>query len=239
MHNDPSLSKICVERCGGRCCEPWWGIIIYSMVKRDGLSRLNDFKREVARGIESRAERITSRYITSESPNRLLFGMPDRYNVTVEKVETANGALRIELRAMFAFKCLFLSSSGECLIHPSRPSQGGDDIRPPHCDKLGSPAIKSNEEGYCRIIDAAVTSDMDEKTVDDAIEAERVVSQRHYDDGCATIDEAAGHVIRQIREQCAQSAPNLCPVEGEKRPGRNEPCPCGSGIKYKKCHGGA
>jgi SEC-C motif domain protein len=23
------------------------------------------------------------------------------------------------------------------------------------------------------------------------------------------------------------------------RPGRNDPCPCGSGKKYKKCHGGA
>src|ERR1700741_4474942 len=22
-----------------------------------------------------------------------------------------------------------------------------------------------------------------------------------------------------------------------KKPGRNEPCPCGSGKKYKKCHG--
>jgi len=23
----------------------------------------------------------------------------------------------------------------------------------------------------------------------------------------------------------------------EKKVGRNEPCPCGSGKKYKKCHG--
>ncbi|MBI3858549.1 MAG: SEC-C domain-containing protein, partial [Planctomycetes bacterium] len=26
------------------------------------------------------------------------------------------------------------------------------------------------------------------------------------------------------------------PVRVEKKPGRNEPCPCGSGKKYKKCH---
>ena len=26
-------------------------------------------------------------------------------------------------------------------------------------------------------------------------------------------------------------------MQAEKRPGRNEPCPCGSGIKYKKCCG--
>ncbi len=27
------------------------------------------------------------------------------------------------------------------------------------------------------------------------------------------------------------------PVRSEKSVGRNEPCPCGSGKKYKKCHG--
>ena len=27
------------------------------------------------------------------------------------------------------------------------------------------------------------------------------------------------------------------PVTATKEPGRNDPCPCGSGKKYKKCHG--
>ena len=27
------------------------------------------------------------------------------------------------------------------------------------------------------------------------------------------------------------------PVRKDKKPGRNDPCPCGSGLKYKKCHG--
>ncbi|MCR5042311.1 MAG: preprotein translocase subunit SecA [Clostridia bacterium] len=27
------------------------------------------------------------------------------------------------------------------------------------------------------------------------------------------------------------------PVKKSKKPGRNDPCPCGSGLKYKKCHG--
>ena len=27
------------------------------------------------------------------------------------------------------------------------------------------------------------------------------------------------------------------PVQVEKKVGRNEPCPCGSGKKYKHCHG--
>jgi preprotein translocase subunit SecA len=27
------------------------------------------------------------------------------------------------------------------------------------------------------------------------------------------------------------------PIHVDKKPGRNEPCPCGSGKKYKNCHG--
>jgi preprotein translocase subunit SecA len=27
------------------------------------------------------------------------------------------------------------------------------------------------------------------------------------------------------------------PVRAEKKVGRNDPCPCGSGLKYKNCHG--
>jgi preprotein translocase subunit SecA len=27
------------------------------------------------------------------------------------------------------------------------------------------------------------------------------------------------------------------PVKAQKKPGRNDPCPCGSGLKYKNCHG--
>jgi uncharacterized protein YecA (UPF0149 family) len=29
------------------------------------------------------------------------------------------------------------------------------------------------------------------------------------------------------------------PVTAADEPGRNDPCPCGSGKKYKKCHGRA
>ena len=27
------------------------------------------------------------------------------------------------------------------------------------------------------------------------------------------------------------------PVRADKKVGRNDPCPCGSGLKYKNCHG--
>ena len=32
-------------------------------------------------------------------------------------------------------------------------------------------------------------------------------------------------------------APAAQPVKAEPKVGRNDPCPCGSGKKYKKCHG--
>ena len=31
--------------------------------------------------------------------------------------------------------------------------------------------------------------------------------------------------------------PKAEPIRVEKKVGRNEPCPCGSGKKYKQCHG--
>jgi len=34
-----------------------------------------------------------------------------------------------------------------------------------------------------------------------------------------------------------QAPPKVLPVRVEKKVGRNEPCPCGSGKKYKHCHG--
>jgi hypothetical protein len=43
----------------------------------------------------------------------------------------------------------------------------------------------------------------------------------------------------EIRERRVQMMTQLAarPVEARPRTGRNERCPCGSGIKYKNCHG--
>jgi hypothetical protein len=35
----------------------------------------------------------------------------------------------------------------------------------------------------------------------------------------------------------AEAVPKREPVRAERTPGRNEPCPCGSGKKWKRCHG--
>jgi hypothetical protein len=39
-------------------------------------------------------------------------------------------------------------------------------------------------------------------------------------------------------KRIAEIEPKKVPQRVESRPGRNDPCPCGSGKKWKKCHGG-
>jgi preprotein translocase subunit SecA len=42
-----------------------------------------------------------------------------------------------------------------------------------------------------------------------------------------------------IEEQNQQIKPKVQPLRVDKEPGRNDACPCGSGKKYKNCHGAA
>jgi preprotein translocase subunit SecA len=44
-----------------------------------------------------------------------------------------------------------------------------------------------------------------------------------------------GEVEKPSEEKVKQKKPQ--PVRALPTPGRNEACPCGSGKKYKKCHG--
>ncbi len=39
------------------------------------------------------------------------------------------------------------------------------------------------------------------------------------------------------RPEAPQEPKHVQPVRVEKRVGRNDPCPCGSGKKFKSCHG--
>ena len=52
--------------------------------------------------------------------------------------------------------------------------------------------------------------------------------------------QAAQQVSRENQLSSGFQAPQKTrnqPVTTDKKIGRNEPCPCGSGKKYKKCHG--
>jgi uncharacterized protein YecA (UPF0149 family) len=55
------------------------------------------------------------------------------------------------------------------------------------------------------------------------------------------LDPRDKHALQMIRELQATVLANKLRKEqemkrrGEKKIGRNEPCPCGSGMKYKRC----
>ena len=50
------------------------------------------------------------------------------------------------------------------------------------------------------------------------------------------IDEAC-FAVQDLRTWWIDHAPRRVPVRAAAKPGRNDPCSCGSGRKYKKCHG--
>jgi preprotein translocase subunit SecA len=54
----------------------------------------------------------------------------------------------------------------------------------------------------------------------------------------AVAEAAAGGLVDQATvAEAQQEAAVQAPVRVEKTPGRNDPCYCGSGKKYKFCHG--
>lgn len=228
------FSSICIEQCKGLCCDPWWGIITYNIVKEGGLSDLNSFREEVIKGIRSRAQRIMEGYMTREAQPRPLFSRPERYNVAIRDVKVKENSLLMNVMAMFAFRCLFFSLGKACAIHPAKT--GGDDIRPPHCGYMGSLKVRAGEKGYCRIIHAAEPS-TERSAVKSAIEVEKTASERHYGEGVPTEEMATDKMISQLKEYCAMHLSHLLPRQNTLSIGRNDPCYCGSGIKYKKCHG--
>ncbi|MDP2688685.1 MAG: SEC-C metal-binding domain-containing protein, partial [Deltaproteobacteria bacterium] len=231
------FSGICIERCGGMCCDPWWGIISYTIVKEGGLSSLGPFRAELIRSINARAKRIVENYVTGESPSpsRPLFTRPQRYNVAVRDIRFNGASIALSLLAMFAFRCNFLSDDKACLIHPS--VTGAADIRPPHCGFMGSLNVRPGEKGYCRIIHAAEGAEAgDETAVNEAIRVEKGAGEKYFNEGFLRAEEAADSVISQMKSLSAERAPHLLPAQKrvEKTPGRNDPCWCGSGKKFKK-----
>ncbi len=41
----------------------------------------------------------------------------------------------------------------------------------------------------------------------------------------------------QAEEELLEKTDKVTPIQADAAPGRNDPCPCGSGKKYKKCCG--
>ncbi|MGZ3905075.1 MAG: SEC-C metal-binding domain-containing protein, partial [Bacteroidia bacterium] len=45
------------------------------------------------------------------------------------------------------------------------------------------------------------------------------------------------NVVEEQNAQQQPQKPKIQPIRVEQKIGRNDPCPCGSGKKYKNCHG--
>ena len=58
------------------------------------------------------------------------------------------------------------------------------------------------------------------------------VSQQRLDDFGEAI-----WAVYDLRQLWRSLGPRVQAVRRADEPGRNDPCPCGSGKKYKKCHG--
>ncbi len=72
-------------------------------------------------------------------------------------------------------------------------------------------------------------------------ETERELHEKGVDD--KSEDEDVGQAARTTgrrgaKARTAGDGPTTAPIKRERpKVGRNDPCPCGSGKKYKKCHG--
>ena len=227
------FSSVCVETCGGICCDPWWGIISYPVVKQGGLASLSSFRAEVLKGIRARAQRIIEAYITSEEAPRALFKSPEKYNVLVRDIRATGSTITMNLVAMFAFRCAFVSADRSCAIHPLNT---GREIRPPHCGFLGTPEAGPGEKGYCRIIHAALTGET--AGIEKALAIEQQTASKNLSEGVGTAEEAADRVVDGVKAWCERYAPALLPP-ADRLPCAValDPCWCGSGQKFKKCHG--
>jgi preprotein translocase subunit SecA len=61
----------------------------------------------------------------------------------------------------------------------------------------------------------------------------------HQDTGVYAMQPVGGMGTSEAMDQALeQPAPSQPKRRAVKKVGRNDPCPCGSGKKYKKCHGG-
>lgn len=58
------------------------------------------------------------------------------------------------------------------------------------------------------------------------------ISQQRLDDYAAGV-----WAVYDLRQLWKSLGPRIEAVRKEATPGRNDPCPCGSGRKFKKCHG--
>lgn len=88
-------------------------------------------------------------------------------------------------------------------------------------------------DAYHRALARVAALALDRAALKEHLEAEYEGKELNRDE---LIDEAL-FAVQDLRLFWVEHAPKPATRRVEATPGRNDPCPCGSGKKYKKCHG--
>ncbi|MGR5067885.1 MULTISPECIES: preprotein translocase subunit SecA [Vibrio] len=95
-------------------------------------------------------------------------------------------------------------------------------------------------EGLLEALKTDVITVLSRVRVQQQEEVERMEEQRRAQAEEAARRAQAQHAAAQnplVEDEAAAEGSNQPMVRDERKVGRNEPCPCGSGKKYKQCHG--
>ncbi|CDT83611.1 Protein translocase subunit secA [Vibrio coralliirubri] len=94
-------------------------------------------------------------------------------------------------------------------------------------------------EGLLDVLKTEVVTILSKVRVQQQEEVEKMEAQRQAQAEEAARRAQAQHATaeNQLADDEAEAASPQTVVRDERKVGRNEPCPCGSGKKYKQCHG--
>ncbi|WP_114632976.1 preprotein translocase subunit SecA [Vibrio splendidus] len=94
-------------------------------------------------------------------------------------------------------------------------------------------------EGLLDVLKTDVVTILSKVRVQQQEEVEKMEAQRQAQAEQAARRAQAQHAMaeNQLADDEADAASPQTVVRDERKVGRNEPCPCGSGKKYKQCHG--
>ncbi|MEZ9777126.1 preprotein translocase subunit SecA [Vibrio sp. 10N.261.54.A5] len=94
-------------------------------------------------------------------------------------------------------------------------------------------------EGLLDVLKTDVVTILSKVRVQQQEEVEKMEAQRQAQAEEAARRAQAQHATaeNQLADDDAEAASPQTVVRDERKVGRNEPCPCGSGKKYKQCHG--
>ncbi len=71
----------------------------------------------------------------------------------------------------------------------------------------------------------------------DPNEQQRQAAKNQMEDFTRNIQRKKEKELKDLQFVGGDGSTAAAPVNGGQKVGRNDPCPCGSGKKYKKCHG--